>query len=74
MNKFTIITPSYRANNLLEIRISIHFESVDEWIIVYDGNKIESNPHVFQEKVTKLKNMYIKEKVYQVILNEIRSG
>ena len=43
-NKLTIITPSYRVNNLTDIKKSINFEYIDEWIIVYDGNKIGSNP------------------------------
>lgn len=37
-NKITIITPSYRINNLITIKNSINFNYVDEWIIVYDGN------------------------------------
>ncbi len=45
--KMTIITPSTRPSNLLRIRDSIDFDYVDEWIIVYDGNKISENPHVF---------------------------
>ena len=40
-NKLTIITPSYRINNLIEIKKSLNFEYIDEWIIVYDGNKIK---------------------------------
>ncbi len=28
---------------------SIKFDYTDEWIIVYDGNKIESNLYIFQE-------------------------
>ena len=43
-NKLTIITPSYRIKNLHEIKKSLNFEYIDEWIIVYDGNKIKSNP------------------------------
>jgi hypothetical protein len=39
-NKITIITPSYRLNNLHKLKDSIDFNYVDEWIIVYDGNKI----------------------------------
>ena len=31
---------------------------------MYDGNKIESNPHVFQEKNTIKEYLYLKEKVY----------
>ena len=32
---------------------------IDEWIIVYDGNKIESNPFIFEE------NEKIKEYIYK---------
>ena len=49
MGKTTIITPSYRIDNFKKINQSINFEYVDEWIIVYDGNKIESNPCIFEE-------------------------
>jgi hypothetical protein len=59
-NKLTIITPSYRVNNLLEIKKSINFEYVDEWIIVYDGSKITDNPNLFKEQ----KNNKIKEYVH----------
>ena len=59
INKLTIITPSYRVNNLIEINKSINFEYIDEWIIVYDGNKIESNPCIFQG------NNKIEEHVYK---------
>jgi predicted O-methyltransferase YrrM len=45
-NKLTLITPSYRVNNLIEIKNSINFEYIDEWIIVYDGNKIIDNPNL----------------------------
>jgi hypothetical protein len=38
-NKLTIITPSCRVDNLIEIKKSINFEYIDEWIIVYVGNK-----------------------------------
>ena len=47
-NKLTIITPSYRVNTLIEIKKSTSFECIDEWMIVYDGNKIKSNPCIFQ--------------------------
>jgi predicted O-methyltransferase YrrM len=57
-NKITIITPSYRVNNLLEIKKSINFDYVDEWIIVYDGTKIMNNPNLFEN------NEKIKEYVY----------
>ena len=43
MVKITIITPSYRIDNSNQIKQSINFEYVDEWIIVYDGNRIETN-------------------------------
>lgn len=46
-NKITIITPSYRTGNLRKIRDTIRFDYVDEWIIVYDGKKIRTNPHLF---------------------------
>jgi predicted O-methyltransferase YrrM len=46
-NKITIITPSYRLNNLLNIKNSINFDYVDQWIIVYDGSKITENPKLF---------------------------
>ena len=57
-NKITIITPSYRLNNLLEIKKSINFDYVDEWIIVYDGSKIINNPKLFEDDK-------IKEYVYK---------
>jgi SAM-dependent methyltransferase len=47
-NKLTIITPSYRLKNLLEIEKSINFDFVEEWIIVYDGSKIKENPNLFK--------------------------
>ena len=58
-NKLTILTPSYRVNNLIEIKKTLNFEYIDEWIIVYDGNKIESNPCIFQG------NNKIKEYVFK---------
>jgi len=60
-NKLTIITPSYRINNLLEIKKSIDFNYVDEWLIVYDGNKITDNPNLFKNQ----ENNKIKEYVYK---------
>ena len=42
-NKLTIITPSYRTDNIEMIKNSINFDYVDEWIIVYDGTKIKDN-------------------------------
>lgn len=49
-NKITIITPSYRVDNLVELKKSIRFDYVDEWIIVYDGNKITENPTLFEKE------------------------
>jgi predicted O-methyltransferase YrrM len=60
-NKLTIITPSYRINNLLQIKNSINFDFVDEWIIVYDGSKISENPNLFVNQ----ENNKIKEYVYK---------
>jgi predicted O-methyltransferase YrrM len=61
INKLTIITPSYRIDNLLEIKKSINFEYIDEWIIVYDGSKIIDNPHLFENQ----ENNKIKEYIYK---------
>ena len=61
MNKLTLITPSYRTNNLLKIKNSINFDYIDEWIIVYDGSKIIDNPHLFENQ----ENNKIKEYVYK---------
>ena len=60
-NKLTLITPSYRIDNLLKIKKSINFEYVDEWIIVYDGNKIMNNPNLFENQ----ENNKIKEYLYK---------
>jgi len=49
MSKITIITPSYRLDNLIYLKNSINFDYVHEWIIVYDGSKIATNPHLFQQ-------------------------
>ena len=49
MGQITTITPSYRIDNLKKVKQSINFEYIDEWIIVHDGNKIESNPCIFEE-------------------------
>ena len=59
-NKLTIITPSYRIDNLLQIKKSINFDYIDEWIIVYDGSKIVDNPKLFENQ----ENNKIKEYVY----------
>jgi predicted O-methyltransferase YrrM len=56
-NKLTIITPSYRIDNLTKIYNSINFDYVDEWIIVYDGTKIT-------EKFKFFNNEKIKEYVH----------
>ena len=58
-NKLTLITPSYRSNNLLEVIKSIDFQYIEEWIIVYDGNTIIENPYLFKE------NNKIKEYIYK---------
>ncbi len=58
VSKLTIITPSYRVNNLSKIKNSINFKYVDKWIIVYDGSKVIKNPHLFR-------NYKIKEYVYK---------
>lgn len=54
-NKVTIITPSYRVNNLPNLKRSIDFRYVDEWIIVYDGRKIKENPLLFGNDEPKIK-------------------
>ena len=59
--RLTIITPSYRTDNLLEIKKSIDFRYVEEWIIVYDGSKIVDNPHLFKGE----EDNKIKEYVYK---------
>lgn len=46
-HRLTIITPSYRTENLTRMKESINFDYVDEWIIVYDGTKISEHPHLF---------------------------
>ena len=68
--KMTIITPSYRINNLQEIKKSLNFDYIDEWIIVYDGNKIESNPNIFNGN-EKIREYVYKGEESQVIHNEI---
>jgi len=60
-NKITIITPSYRTDNLLSVKNSIDFDYVHEWIIVYDGSKITENPNMFIHE----NNDKIKEYVYK---------
>jgi SAM-dependent methyltransferase len=51
--KITIITPSYRIQNLKKIYETINFDYVDEWIIVYDGSKITENPNLFNHEKIK---------------------
>lgn len=52
-NKITIITPSYRVDNLLKLKDTINFDYVDEWIIVYDQTKISENPNIFNNSKIK---------------------
>jgi len=59
-NKITIITPSYRIDNLIKIKNSINFDYVNEWIIVYDGNRLNENPNIFEKE----NNHKIKEYIY----------
>ena len=52
MTKITIITPSYRIDNLNKIKKeSINFVYVDEWIIVYDGKKKQTR--IYLKKIRK---------------------
>ena len=60
-NKITIITPSYRVDNLQALKNSINFNYVNEWIIVYDGNKVIENPSIFRNE----EDGKIKEYVYK---------
>jgi predicted O-methyltransferase YrrM len=60
-NKLTLITPSYRLNNLMQMKNSINFDYVHEWLIVYDGSKIFENPKLFENQ----ENNKIKEFVYR---------
>ena len=59
--KITIITPSYRSDNLIKLKKSINFSYVNEWIIVYDGNRLTENPYLFKEE----NNEKIKEYIYK---------
>jgi hypothetical protein len=59
-NKLTIITPCYRIDNLIQLKESIDFEYIDEWIIVYDEKKIKNNPFLFKNE----KNNKIKEYIH----------
>ena len=68
MVKTTIITPSYRIDNLKKkIEQSTNFEYIDEWIIVYDGTKIESQPSIFEQNEKIKEYIYINVIVYQVM-------
>ncbi len=49
-NKITIITPSYRPENIIKLKDSIDFNYVHEWIIVYDKTKIEEGFKQFNIK------------------------
>ena len=55
INKITIITPSYRIQNLPKIENAIDFDYIDEWIIVYDGSKISEIPSIFNDSINKNK-------------------
>jgi hypothetical protein len=65
-NKITIITPCYRINNLQQLKESINFNYVDEWLIVYDGSKITENPKLFENDiVNNIDNKKIREFVFR---------
>lgn len=55
----TIITPSYRVDNLTAVSKSIRFEYVCEWIIVYDGVHVKESPRLFAEN--RLVSEYVHE-------------
>jgi len=48
----TIITPCSRKQNLFQMKQSIPFEYVREWIIVYDGKYFQGD-YLFQDKTLK---------------------
>jgi predicted O-methyltransferase YrrM len=60
--KITIITPSSRPDNLIEVQKSLNFNFIHEWIIVYDGSKITENPYLFTNH---LNNDKISEYLYK---------
>ena len=62
MRKLTIITPCCRPNNLKIIIKSLDFDFIDEWIIVYDQNKIPKNLNLFKSHIHCNK---IKEFIYK---------
>jgi hypothetical protein len=60
-HKITIISPSYRPQNLRKVYDSINFNYVNEWIIVYDGNRMTENPNIFVND----NNAKIKEYIFK---------
>ena len=64
-NKITIITPSYRIENLQRLKESIDFGYVNEWLIVYDGSKIKENPKIFENDINNIDNKKIREFVFR---------
>lgn len=60
--KITLITPSIRPQNLWKLHLSIQFEYIEEWIIVYDGKHIKENPLIFNNSMERNK---IKEFIHQ---------
>lgn len=48
-NKLTVITPSCRPYNLGRVKESLHFDYIDEWIIVYDGSKVPKDTAFFKD-------------------------
>jgi hypothetical protein len=59
--KITIITPCSRPENLVKMYLSIDFNYIDEWIIVYDGKIIDKIPNYFEFCINKPK---IKEYIH----------
>lgn len=45
----TIITPCSRPDNLMTLYDSINFDYTLEWIIVYDENRVKTNPYLFKD-------------------------
>jgi hypothetical protein len=60
--KITIITPCSRPDNLTILKNSIDFDFVNEWIIVYDGKKVNENPYLFKDEYED--NSKIKEYIH----------
>ena len=48
-NRITVITPCCRPQNLNTIKNSVDFNHVEEWIIVYDGNRVSEIPDIFND-------------------------